>query len=68
VAGVLRADQTVLPESGERKAAMGLERMLHMYFLANEFNLADETCGKALCDIPLFESKPDFRTVHNDMS
>jgi IS5 family transposase len=44
------------PKAGNGRPPVGLERMLRMYFLANEFNLADEAREEALYDIALFRA------------
>jgi transposase, IS5 family len=41
------------PKAGNEWPQVGLERMLRMY-LANWFNLSDEACEGALCDVPVF--------------
>lgn len=38
------------PKSGRGRPAVGLERMLRMYFVQHWFNLADEACEEALLD------------------
>jgi IS5 family transposase len=42
------------PKAGNGRPPRDLEMMLRMYLLANWFNLADEACEEALCDIPVF--------------
>src|SRR5207344_1197259 len=63
------------PKAGNGRPPVGLERMLRMYLVANWFNLADEACEDALCDIPVFrdfcridlgrERVPDATTLLN---
>jgi IS5 family transposase len=42
------------PKAGNGRPPRDLEMMLRMYLLANWFNLADQACEEALCDIPVF--------------
>jgi IS5 family transposase len=42
------------PKAGNGRPPVGLERILRMYWMANEFNLADEACEEALYDVQLF--------------
>ena len=63
------------PKAGNGRPAVGLERMLRMYLIANWFNLADEACEDALYDIAAFrdfcridlgrERAPDSTTLLN---
>ncbi len=38
------------PKPGNGRPPVGLQRMLHMYFVQHWFNLADEACEEALLD------------------
>ncbi len=63
------------PKAGNGRPPIGLERMLRMYFIANWFNLSDESCEDALYDTPSFrefcridlgrERAPDETTLMN---
>ena len=48
VDGTVRGHRAVLPETRQRPPAVGLERMLRMYFVQHWFNLADVACEEAL--------------------
>ena len=63
------------PTAGNGRPPIGLERMLRMYFIANWFNLSDESCEDALYDTASFrefcridlgrERAPDETTLMN---
>src|SRR6516225_10741997 len=48
VAGAVRADRAVLSQSRQRSPAVGVERMLRIYFLQQWFNLSDPAVEEAL--------------------
>lgn len=50
MASVMRSDRAALPEAGNGRPPVGLQRMLRMYFAQHWFKLADEACEEALLD------------------
>ena len=50
MAGAVRADRAVLSQSRQRPPAVGVERMLRIYFLQQWFNLSDPAVEEALYD------------------
>ena len=50
VGRAVRRYRASLPEAGNGRPPVGLERMLRMYFVQHWFNLADAACEDALLD------------------